>query len=61
MKNKFFSLLGIIVVTITLLAINEFAEPGWAKDFAFILIVAAMLLGVIIAKTLDKNKVKSKQ
>ncbi len=50
MKNYIFPALGIIIVTVILVAINEFTETTFIKDYALILIIAAMLLGVWLAK-----------
>jgi len=41
-------------VTVGLLAINEFTELTIIKDYALILIVAAMLLGVWLSKISGK-------
>ena len=46
MKNYFIPAIGIIIVTIILIVINEFTEMTFIKDYAFILIIAALLLGV---------------
>lgn len=41
---------GVVLVTLGLIAINELTELTFVKDYALILIIAAMLLGVWLAK-----------
>jgi ABC-type Mn2+/Zn2+ transport system permease subunit len=50
MKDYFVPAIGIIVVTIILVVINELTETTFIKDYALILIIAAMLLGVGLTK-----------
>ena len=47
---------GIIVVTIILLALNEFTEMTLIKDYALIFIISGMLLGVALTKFANKSK-----
>lgn len=56
MKNYLIPAIGIIIVTIILILINELTEITFIKDYALILIIAAMLLGVFLAKVSDKSK-----
>lgn len=46
MKKKILPAVGIITVTIILVAINEFTELTFIKDYALMLIITGMLLGV---------------
>ncbi|MFT5969563.1 MAG: positive regulator of sigma E activity [Flavobacteriales bacterium] len=46
----------IIIVTIILVAINEFTEMTFIKDFALIFIIAGMFLGFGLTKLADKPK-----
>jgi positive regulator of sigma E activity len=50
MKNYLIPAIGIIIITIILVVINEFTEINFVKDYAYVFIIAAMLLGVWLAK-----------
>lgn len=56
MKNYSLPAIGIIITAIILIVINEFTEMTFIKDYALILIIAAMLLGVWLAKLSGKKK-----
>lgn len=56
MEKKFLPALGIIIVSIILVAINEFTEWTFIKDYAIIFIIAGMLLGVWLKKLSEKSK-----
>jgi hypothetical protein len=56
MKNYIIPAISIIIVTILLIVINEFTEIPFFKDYAFIFIVAAMLLGLGLAKYFRKRR-----
>lgn len=56
MQSKFLPALGIIVVTVILVAINELTELTFIKDYALMLIIAGMLFGVWLTKLSDKSK-----
>lgn len=56
MQRKFLPALGIIVVTVILVAINELTELTFVKDYALIFIIAGMLFGVWLTKLSDKSK-----
>ena len=60
MKNYLIPAIGIIITTLILVAINEFTELTLVKNYALIIIIAAMLLGVwlgrLSGKTEDENK-----
>lgn len=59
MNKKILPAAGIIIVTLILVAINEFTELTFIKDYALIFIVAGMLFGVWMSKLSDKsNKTK---
>ena len=50
MKKNALPALGIILVTIILLIINEYTAWTWISDYALILIIAGMFLGVWLVK-----------
>jgi hypothetical protein len=56
MQRKFLPALGIIVVTVILVAINELTELTFVKDYALIFIIGGMLFGVWLTKLSDKSK-----
>jgi hypothetical protein len=56
MQRKFLPALGIIIVTVILVAINELTELTFVKDYALIFIIACMLFGVWLTKLSDKSK-----
>lgn len=58
MQKKILPALGIIVVAVILVAINEFTEMTFIKDYALIFIIAGMLFGVWLTKLSDKSKDK---
>jgi len=58
MKNYLIPAIGIIIVTIILVLINELTELTFIKDYALILIIAAMLLGVGLARLSGKKDSK---
>jgi hypothetical protein len=60
MKSYFIPAMGIIITTIILIAINERTEMTFVKDYALLLIIAAMLLGVWLGKLSGKNQVVKK-
>jgi len=55
MKKNILPAVGIITVTIILVAINEFTELTFIKDYALMLIIAGMLLGVWLTKLSDRS------
>jgi len=55
MKNYLIPAIGIIITTIILVVINEFTEMTFIKDYALLFIIAAMLLGVWLAKLSGKT------
>lgn len=54
MKRYLIPAVAIVLVTVGLVAINEFTELTIVEDYALILIVAAMLLGVWLSKISGK-------
>jgi hypothetical protein len=54
MKDYFRPAIGIIMMTIILVVINQFTEITFIKDYAFLFIVGAMLLGVELTKMAKK-------
>ena len=51
--------IGIIVVTIILVILNEFTEMTFIKDYAMIFIIAGMMLGVWLTKLSERSKGKT--
>ena len=60
MKKKILPAVGIIIVTIILVTINEFTELTFIKDYALMLIIAGMLFGVWLTMLSDRSKEKKK-
>ena len=58
MNKNILPAIGIIVVAIILLALNEFTETTLIKDYAFLFIISGMLLGVALTKLANKSKDK---
>jgi hypothetical protein len=56
MKKNLLPAIGIIITTVILLAINEFTETTFIKDYAFIFIIGGMLLGVVLTRLADQAK-----
>lgn len=56
MKDYFRPAIGIIMMTIILVIINQFTEITFVKDYAFLFIIAAMLLGVELTKMAKKTE-----
>ena len=56
MNEKILPAIGIIVVAIILVAINEFTEMTFIKDYAMLFIIAGMFLGFGLAKISDRPK-----
>ena len=54
MKKNLLPALGIIIVTIILLVINEFTEWTFIKDYALLFIIAGMLLGAALTRLSDR-------
>lgn len=60
MNKKNLAALGIIIVAIILVVINEFSELTFVKDYALILIIGGMFLGIYRTKLFEKSKEKNK-
>lgn len=58
MKRKTLPALGIIVVTIILVTLNEFTDTTFINDYALVFIIAGMFAGVGLARLADKRKDK---
>lgn len=56
MQSKFLPALGIIIVTVILVAINELTQLTFVKDYALMFIIGGMLFGVWLTKLSDKSK-----
>tara|TARA_B100001093_G_scaffold466857_1_gene485614 strand:- start:197 stop:376 length:180 start_codon:yes stop_codon:yes gene_type:complete len=54
MKKKILPALGIIIVTVILVVINEFTELTFITDYALIFIIAGMFFGLWLSKISDK-------
>ena len=55
MQKKLLPAIGIVIVTIILVIINEFTEWTFIKDYALIFIIAGMLFGVALQRLSDKS------
>jgi len=58
MRKIMLPAIGIIVVTIILVILNEFTEMTFIKDYAMIFIIAGMMLGVWLTKLSERSKGK---
>lgn len=47
---------GIIVVAIILVTLNELTEMTFIKDYALIFIMSGMFLGIALTKYINKSK-----
>ena len=56
MKKNTLPALGIVLVTLILLVINEFTDTTVIKDYAFLFIIGGMLLGVFLTRLGDRSK-----
>tara|TARA_B100001093_G_scaffold502722_1_gene556096 strand:- start:230 stop:403 length:174 start_codon:yes stop_codon:yes gene_type:complete len=56
MNKNIFPAIGIILVASILISINEFAEVNFIKDYAYLFLISAMLIGVSLTKITDKSK-----
>jgi hypothetical protein len=56
MQKLLLPAVGIILVAVVLVAINEFTETTFIKDYALILIIAGMWFGVWLTKLSDRSK-----
>ena len=56
MKKNIFPALGIVVVTIILLVINNYTQSTAIKDYALIWIIAGMFAGVFLSRISNKPK-----
>jgi positive regulator of sigma E activity len=59
MQIKILPFVGIIVVTVILVILNEFTEMTFIQDYALIFIIAGMSLGVWLTKLTEKSKDKN--
>jgi hypothetical protein len=58
MQKNMIPAIGIVIVTIILVAINEFTEMTFIKEYALLFIIAGMLFGVWLTKLSDRLKDK---
>lgn len=56
MNKRFLPAVGIVIAAFVLIAINEFTELTFIKDYALIFIIAGMFLGVWLSKLANKSK-----
>ena len=62
MKKRLPSIIGIIVMTIFLLLVNEFSDTSLVQDYTLIFILAGMFAGAGIARFLWKiRKLKKRK
>ena len=54
MKKKILPALGIIIVAIMLVVVNEFTELTFISDYALIFIIAGMFFGLWLSKLSDR-------
>tara|TARA_B100001059_G_scaffold162705_1_gene162233 strand:- start:201 stop:380 length:180 start_codon:yes stop_codon:yes gene_type:complete len=54
MKKKILPALGIIIVAIILVVVNEFTELTFISDYALIFIIAGMFFGLWLSKLSDR-------
>lgn len=59
MKNYLIPAIGVIVVTIILVVINEYTETTLVRDYAYFFIIGAMLLGVALTRFSQKGDPKA--
>ena len=55
MKKAMIPFLSIIVATVLLVAANELTEWGFVREYAFVVIVAAMFLGLWFQKRVSQK------
>jgi multisubunit Na+/H+ antiporter MnhF subunit len=55
MQRNLLPAAGIIIVTIILIAINEFTDTTIVRDYALIFIILGMLFGVWLTKMADRQ------
>ena len=53
MRKTLLPFLSIIVATVLLVAANELTEWGFVREYAFVVIVAAMFLGLWLQKRIS--------
>ena len=58
MNKNLLPAIGILVVAIILIAINEFTETTFIQDYAYIFIIGGMLLGVLLTKLANRSQGK---
>ena len=56
MRQSLIPFLGIVLVTMILVALNEWTEWAVVRDYAFIFIVVAMLLGLWLEKQISEGR-----
>lgn len=56
MRQSLIPFLGIVLVTMILVALNEWTEWAVVRDYAFIFIVVAMLLGLWLEKQISEER-----
>ena len=56
MNKNIYPAIGIILVAAILISLNEFTDMTFIKDYAYLFIISAMLLGVSLIKISDKAK-----
>ncbi len=59
--NSILPVIGIIIVTIILVLLNEFTEMTFIKDYVLIFIISGMFVGFGLAKLGTKSKDKKEK
>jgi len=58
MNKKILPAVGIIIVAIILVVINQFTDTTIIKDYALLFIIAGMFLGMWITKYVEKKSLQ---
>lgn len=59
MRQSLIPFLGIVLVTMILVALNEWTDWAVVRDYAFVFIVAAMLFGLWLEKRISQERNES--
>ena len=59
MRQSLIPFLGIVLVTMILVALNEWTDLAVVRDYAFVFIVAAMLFGLWLEKQISQGRNES--
>jgi len=56
MKNYYYPAIAIVLTAIVLIALNEYTNMPFLKDYAFLFIIVAMLLGFGLTRLMRKKE-----